>query len=67
MPQMPTADDEDMQCAVAGHLNEIGDEFGCERMTGENNELYGSRLLDYLEEMIGELKACQDSVRELMT
>lgn len=66
MAQVSTSDD-DMQAAVSEHLEEIGEEFGCQRMTAENNELYGARLLDYLEEMIRELRACQDSVRELLT
>ena len=62
-----TTSDDNNQSAIGEHLDEIGDEFGCHRTPAESNELFGLRLIDYLEDMIGELRACQDSVRELMT
>ena len=59
--------DENAEAAAGEHLDDIGEEFGCARLTGESNDHYGLRMLDYIEEMISELRAGQDSVRELIT
>lgn len=64
MPSMQPTDDQ--ESAIAEQLDGIGDEFGCHRLVGESNEHFGLRLLDYLDEMIGELRGSQDQVRELI-
>ena len=57
---------DDNQTAVADQLDDIGDEFGCQRVADETDELFARRLLDYLEEMITELRNSQNDVRELI-
>jgi hypothetical protein len=67
MTQLHTPEDENAEAAAGEHLDDIGEELGCARLTGEGNDIFGLRLLDYLEEMVSELRATQDSVRELIT
>ncbi len=66
MTQLHSPDD-NAEAAAGEHLDDIGEEFGCPRLTGESNDLYGLRVLDTIDEMISELRAAQDSVRELIT
>jgi hypothetical protein len=66
MTQQQSTDD-NAETAAGEHLDEIGEEYGCPRLTGESNDLFGLRVLDYLDDMISELRASQDSVRELIT
>lgn len=48
-------------------LQDIGEEYGCEREIGEIDEEYGLRINAYLDDMIEELHATQDKVQELLS
>ena len=51
---------------VAHELQEIGEEFGCQRLQGESTDAYALRLLDYVGEMTSEMRAVEDRVRTLI-
>jgi hypothetical protein len=57
----PANDDADI-----GHeLQEIGEEFGCQRLKGEKTNAYAVRLLAYVSEMAEEMRAVEARVRDL--
>jgi NTP pyrophosphatase (non-canonical NTP hydrolase) len=61
--QHPTNDDTD----IAHELQEIGEEFGCQRLKGEKTDAYALRLLAYVCEMAEEMRAVEARVRDLAT
>jgi len=51
---------------VAHELQEIGEEFGCQRLQGESMEAYAVRLLEYVGQMTSEIRTVEDRVRDLI-
>lgn len=51
---------------VAHELQEIGEEFGCQRLQGESTKAYALRLLEYVGEMSSEMRAVENRVRDLI-
>jgi NTP pyrophosphatase (non-canonical NTP hydrolase) len=52
---------------MAHELQEIGEEFGCQRLQGEGTHAYALRLLAYVGEMASEMRAVESHVRDLVT
>jgi hypothetical protein len=63
-PQPPTVADADTD--IAHELREIGEEFGCPRLQGENTAAYAMRVLECVSEMRSELSGVESRVRELL-
>lgn len=50
----------------AHELQEIGEEFGCQRLQGETTDAYAVRLLEYVAEITSETRAVEERIRTLI-